>query len=165
MGMRRHAHRPALVLAASSVLLAGAPAQAADADLQQLAWLSGCWRSDDAEAGSVEQWLPLAGASLLGMSRTVRQGRMVAFEFMRIAADPAGTLTFFAQPSGKPATAFPMRSLGDGEVVFEDLAHDFPQRVSYRFVPPARLLASIEGLRGGVLRRIDFPMTRSSCGG
>ena len=107
--------------------------------------------------------MPLAGGSLLGMSRTVRQQQTVAFEFMRIAQALDGRVTFFAQPSGKPAASFPARKLDDAEAVFENLDHDFPQRVIYRFVAPAQLQASIEGLRGGSLRRIEFPMVRVAC--
>ena len=46
------------------------------------------------------------------------------------------------------------------EVVFENLQHEFPQRVIYRFEPPVNLKASIEGTRNGALRVIPYPMTR-----
>lgn len=150
---------------AASLLLVSAAAGAVEPGLGRLAWLAGCWSADaeGAEPGSGEQWMPLAGGSLLGMSRTVRQQKTVAFEFMRIAQAADGQVTFFAQPSGKPPVGFPARSLDDTEVVFENLGHDFPQRVIYRFVAPAQLRARIEGLRGGALKRIEFPMVRVSC--
>ena len=89
---------------------------------------------DDAspDAGSVEHWLAPAGASLLGVSRTVRQGRTVGYEFMRIAAGNDGRLAFHAQPSGKPPAAFPVLRQGEREVVFENLEHAFPPRILYR---------------------------------
>jgi len=138
-------------------------AHAAEPSLDPLRWLAGCWRSDDADAGSGEQWMPQAGGAMLGMSRTVRGGKTVAHEFMRIAAAADGRLTFFAQPSGKPPAAFVVKTFTDREIVFENLEHEFPQRVAYRFEPPTQLRARIEGTRQGAERRIEYPMTRVSC--
>lgn len=134
-----------------------------EASLSQLAWLSGCWSAEGSEAGSGEQWMPLAGASLLGMSRTVRKGKTVAYEFMRITRDSDGNLAFFAQPSGQPPARFPVRSMSDTEVIFENLDHDFPQQVIYRLAAPAQLRASIEGVRNGTVETIEFRMVRVSC--
>lgn len=153
---------PAALLAACA--LATSIAHAAEQPaVASLAWLAGCWNSENAEPGSGEQWMPLAGNSLLGMSRTVRGGNTVAHEFMRMAPAPDGTLTFFAQPSGKPAASFSVLSVSPHAVVFENLEHPFPQRILYRFEPPAKLHASIEGTRNGTTRRIDYPMVRVSC--
>jgi Domain of unknown function (DUF6265) len=153
------------LLLIATFMLSGASAlhSAEKQSALKLAWLGGCWRSEAAEAGSGEQWTSLAGGTMLGVSRTVVQGKTVAFEFMRIAADADGKFAFYAQPSGKPATKFPMHSLSVNKVIFENLHHDFPQRVIYEFHPPSSLRASIEGMRKGVLKRIEFPMVRISC--
>ncbi|MRD47556.1 hypothetical protein GHT07_09725 [Caenimonas koreensis DSM 17982] len=139
-------------------------AAAQEATLDQLGWLTGCWTTIGAEAGSGEQWTSAAGGTLLGMSRTVRGGKTAAYEFMRITVSPDGKFVFHAQPSGKPAESLVAVKQSASEVVFENLQHDFPQRVIYRNVPPDKLDASIEGLRNGVMRSIPFPMTRASCG-
>jgi hypothetical protein len=145
-------------------LACAAPAAwAQEHDITKLQWLSGCWKADAAEAGSVEQWMPLAGGSLLGMGRTVKGGKTVAWEFMRIDVQPGGRLAFHAQPSGQPPATFPATSLSDTEVVFENPQHDFPQRVVYARDGATRLAARIEGQRNGKLRTIAFPMQRVSC--
>jgi hypothetical protein len=148
---------------AAALCLAGAAAQAQHADLARLAWLGGCWKAAGAEAGSEEQWMAAAGDSMLGMGRTVKQGKTVAHEFMQIRPNADGVLAFFAMPSGKPPDSFPLLRIGDKEAVFENLQHEFPQRVMYRLEGGTRLAARIEGLRGGTLRGIDFPMDRVSC--
>ena len=147
---------------ALALLLIAGPVMSADhADLSKLA---GCWKSESGEPGSVEQWLPLAGGSLLGVSRTVKQGKTVAHEFMDIRALPDGTLAFHAQPSGQRPETFPLLRLTDTEVVFENLQHDFPQRIVYAVEGGGtRLNARIEGLRSGNLRVVHFPMRRVSC--
>ena len=147
--------------------LGSAPmAAAAGPSVDQLAWLAGCWATERAEAGSGEQWMTPAGGALLGMSRTVRDGKTVAFEFMRIASSSAdGTLAFFAQPSGKTPATFALSSLTDSVVVFDNPRPEFPQRIVYRLEAPGRLRASIEGMRDGVARSIDYPMLRVACAG
>ena len=152
----------ALLAAAALALALPFTVAAQEASVDQLSWLAGCWTTENAEAGSGEQWMPAAGGALLGMSRTVRGGKMAGYEFMRIA--PAdGKLVFHAQPAGKPADSFAAIKFTSNEVVFENLQHEFPQRVIYRLEAPDKLKASIEGTRNGALRVIPYPMTRVSC--
>ena len=128
-----------------------------------LAWLAGCWASEDGEPGSGEQWMPPAGGTLLGMSRTVANGRTVAHEFMQIREHEPGRLAFIANPSGQAQATFPAKSVAEREVVFENPAHDFPQRVIYRLDEAGILRARIEGTIDGKPRAEDFPMRRVRC--
>ena len=105
----------------------------------------------------------MAGGTLLGVSRTVKQGKTVEFEFMQIRAVENGQIAFIAMPSGQRSTVFPLLRLGETEAVFENPEHDFPQRVIYQLEGGTRLLARIEGVRRGALRVIEFPMNRVSC--
>ena len=164
--VRRHqgaTMRIASVLFAMLTSLASIGALAADGDIERVGWLAGCWRGELGEPGTIEQWLAPAGDTMLGVSRTVKQGKTVEFEFMQLRQLPDGVLAFIAQPSGRPPTIFRALSLRDHEVVFENPNHDFPQRVSYSRPEESRLLASIEGVRNGVARKIEFPFTRVSC--
>lgn len=148
---------PALLLA---VCLPAAQAQADP--FAPLAWLAGCWTQQGREAGSVEQWMAPAGGLMLGMARTLKNGRVVEFEFMQIRADAEGRLSYIAQPQGRPPTEFKLLSQGEADAVFENPGHDFPQRVSYRRTEVDRLVARIEGVAGGKPRGIDFPMQRAA---
>ena len=104
-----------------------------------------------------------AGGTMLGMSRTVRQGVTVEHEFMLVRSLEDGTLAFIAYPSGQATATFPLLSLSETEVIFENLQHDFPQRLAYRLASQASLVARIEGMSDGALRVIEFPMSRVSC--
>ena len=103
------------------------------------------------------------GGTMLGMSRTVTGGITSEFEHMRIREED-GRLIFTAKPSGQAEGSFGAIEVTDSSVVFEDKAHDFPQRIIYRRQADGSLLARIEGERGGELRGIDFPMKRADCG-
>ena len=150
----------ALSLPLACALLFSTAAQAAPFD--KLGWMQGCWKVTGAEDGTVEQWTSPAGGAMLGMSRTVKGGKMVEFEFVQIREVTPGQLAYIAQPSGQPKTTFPLARQEGATFIFEDLAHDFPQRIIYR--PDGEgLVARIEGMSKGKLKGIDFPMQRISC--
>ncbi|MDR7332850.1 DUF6265 family protein [Roseateles asaccharophilus] len=128
-----------------------------------VAWMAGCWTQTGREAGSVEQWMAPAGGLMLGMARIVKGGRVIEFEFMQLRADAEGRLSFIAQPQGRPPTEFKLARQAEAQAVFENTAHDFPQRVSYRRMAPDQLVARIEGERNGKVRGIDFAMQRTAC--
>lgn len=112
---------PALLFALSAQAAAPAP---------DLGWLAGHWCGGGGETIE-ESWLAPRSGELLGLSRTMRGERVVAFEFLRIAAVD-GVPTYLAQPGGRPPTAFALSAGGDNWVRFENPAHDFPQRIEYR---------------------------------
>jgi hypothetical protein len=147
----------------SMTLLFALPALAGDAAVASLRWMSGCWASTGAEPGSGEQWMAPAGRSMLGMSRTVRDGTTVAFEFLRIIEDEDGKVVLVALPSGQQSTTFALLSQSDNEAVFENPEHDFPQRVIYRLLPGSLLLGRVEGTINGITKNIDFPMKKTDC--
>lgn len=151
--------KPLYALPVALLLCASARADALDA----VAWLAGCWQHTGRDAGSVEVWTAPAGGQMLGLGRLTRSGRVVDFEFMQLRAEPDGTLSYIAQPQGRPPTSFRLLQQTDAEVVFENPAHDFPQRVRYRREGTDRLLARIEGQRDGKERAVDFPMQKASC--
>lgn len=153
--------RPLLLVALMSFFAAPTQAQP-EHELQKLAWLAGCWAPDGAEPGSVEHWLPLAGDTLLGLSRTVKRGRTTGHEFMQIRRNAAGRIEFIATVGEQKPVAFALVSLSETEAQFENPAHDFPQRVVYA-LEQGVLKARIEGQTQGRSKRIDFAMRRIRC--
>ncbi len=151
-------------LVACSLFAVAAHASAAPDSLARLAWLQGCWgASGGAEAGSGEQWTSSAGGAMLGMGRTVRNGKMLDFEFFQIRETAPGKLAYIAQPGGAPPTTFLLVREDEVEFVFENPAHDFPQRIIYRRAGETAMNARIEGMVKGKPKGIDFPMKRVSC--
>jgi len=139
------------------------PASASPDSISDLAWLSGCWAAINQETGSGEQWMPPAGGTMLGVNRTVRDSKTVAFEFMRIVEQDDGGLEFIASPSGQSTASFLMVSVNDRKVIFENPNHDFPRRIIYRLLSDEDLLGRIEGTIDGEERAVDFPMKRIEC--
>ena len=147
------------------VIAATLPVVALPATIDDLAWLSGCWAAANQESGSGEQWMPPAGGTMLGVSRSVRDGKTVAFEFIRIVEQDDGELEFIASPSQQKTASFSMTSIKDREVMFENPDHDFPQRIIYRLISDQELLGRVEGTIDGAERVVDFPMRKIDCEG
>jgi hypothetical protein len=114
------------------------------ADVAKLGWLEGCWSGEQGGVVLEEQWSSARDGGLVGMHKDTKGGRMISFEFFRIAPDSNGTPTYFSQPGGAPPTPFRLVELGEKRAVFENLEHDFPQRVLY-WRKGERLHARIEG--------------------
>ena len=120
--------------------------------------MAGCWeRKDDAKKFLVhEQWMSPAGTSILGMGRTVKNGKTTDWEFMRIEQRDDG-IYFIAKPKGNSdETAFKLISSGPNQLVFENKAHDFPQRVLYK-IEGTKLTGRIEGIITVNLSGSTFP--------
>jgi len=140
------------------------PSEGRDA-VQRLSWFAGCWRRQAPGGASVveEQWMTPRAGFALGMSRTVRSDSVVTeFEQLRLF-QREGRAVYHAEPSGQTATDFEARTTSDSLVVFENAAHDFPQRIIYRKRGRDSLLARIEGTMRGQSRGIDFGYVRAPC--
>lgn len=154
----------AVAVAAATLTAGGASAAPFNADaIGQLGWLSGCWAAAGAEAGSGEHWMAPAGDTLLGMSRTVKNGKTTAWEFVQIR-EVDGQLAYVAKPHNQPEASFKLASLEGSSAVFENPQHDFPQRIIYKREGD-KLQARIEGTMNGKARGKDFPLQRVSCEG
>ncbi len=92
---------------------------------------------------------------MLGVSRTVKGDRMVAFEYLRIV-EREGGLVYVAQPGGKGPTEFVLTELDGQRAVFVNPRHDYPQRIVYELSSQGVLTASIGFAKGGQPRRFEF---------
>ena len=130
-------------------------AAAPPAVVSDLGWLSGAWVSRDGEKWTEEYWTPPRGSLMIGAGLSGRGGKAEWFEHMRIAADKEGAIAFFAMPGGAPASRFPLVRAEKSEIVFENAAHDFPQRIHYRREGEA-LVATISLIDGSKAQSWTF---------
>lgn len=151
------------IIASVAFLVLSVKAQDTGKPVNSLSWISGCWEMTTNGRTTIERWGKPTENLMIGTSQSVKAGKSVAFEFLRIINNGQG-LTYVAQPSGaKEATAFPAIKLTPNEVVFENAKHDFPQRIIYRLDKADSLFARIEGKQGEKEMAMDFPMKRVTC--
>lgn len=137
-----------------SVLLQAALA-AAPATQPDLSWMAGYWLSCLPNRQVSDTWTGPRAGVLAGTTVTTRPGRPVQVEFARIAPGADGVLAFHAIPDGQPPAAFALREAGERRLVFENLAHDFPQRVIYSRSGDT-LTGRIDGKIGGADRSTEW---------
>ena len=147
----------------TAVYLLAALAAGAGLKIEQVAWLQGCWQMDAGARVVEEQWMAPRGGVMLGMGRTVRDGKLVEYESV-LLREQDGRLAYEAHPSGQPSAVFMLSTIDDSTVIFENPAHDYPQRVGYKRQGDS-MLAWIDGTAGGKTRRVDFPYRRVACAG
>ena len=134
--------------------------------LESLSWVTGCWQGDVNEREFREEWLPLRGGMLVGVSQTVLRDKTQDFEYLRLETRPDGVY-YVAVPSGKTETAFRLTSIApdaaDMVFTFSNSVDQFPQRIVYRRNPKGWLYAHVEGKLNGEEKRIIYPMQRVDC--
>jgi hypothetical protein len=121
-------------------------------------WMVGTWSETKDGTTTREMWMPPLDGAMSGVTQTNAGGKLVSVEVASITSEPAG-VTFTARPQGQPPTAFVLKPGKAGEAVFENLAHDFPQRVIYRRCGPD-LCARIEGTMNGKAQGMDWRYRR-----
>lgn len=152
------------VVGLAALLGLAQPAGAQQSSAPLPGWLAGCWR--EANAGTVidEVWLRPAGDALTGMSRTIRDDTLRAWEQMVIRRIPAG-LVFEAAPSGQAPAVFAATESSDTLIAFSNPDHDFPQTIRYQRRGRDSLVATVSGVIRDRQRAIEFNYARVACPG
>ena len=142
-----------------------AQAQDKKLKLEDLKWLSGCWKNGkEARKESFEQWTKPVGNAMLGIGATLsRDNQISSYEYMRIEAKDNGDLVFTAKPSDKNETSFTLTSSDEKNLIFENPQHDFPQRVIYQRQKDGSLEARVDGMVGEQKRAALFDMVKTAC--
>ena len=130
--------------------------------LARVGWLAGCWELRAPNRVTVEMWMPPLGDMMLGASRTTVGTATSEFEQLRMKVEGEG-IVYTSIPSGQREASFPSILVSDTALVFENTAHDFPQRIGYRRAGTDSVVAYIEGPRRSGPSRVQFPMRRVSC--
>ena len=125
--------------------------------LKSLHWIQGAWGKTDGEDVLDEVWSAPSGDSMMGVFRWTKGGKVSLFELLTITIDD-GRLVFrfrhFSREQvpweGKDdALTFYLKSIRDGEVVFENPKQDDMNRFMFRRVGSDKLLVRVEGHHEG----------------
>lgn len=139
-------------------MMGGAPAEASrdDPALRSVAWLAGAWEHVAADGAVIEEfWTAPRNGSMLGLSRTLADGAMREFEYLRIALHD-GKVYYLAAPGGRhPPTRFELVDQSPSVLIFENARHDFPRRILYERSDD-ELRVRLEGEERGESRSIEW---------
>ena len=125
----------------------------------QMSFLTGDWREVKDGKTTEEHWVGPVGGLMAGTTITYGESAKTTVEPMTIEVRD-NTFVFVAHPDGQPTTVFTLKEADNGYAVFENLEHDFPQRVIYTFNGGDTLDARIEGTIDGKEAAMEWHYTR-----
>lgn len=115
--------------------------------LSDLEWLSGYWTTTSQNGVTMEElWMKPSGGLMAGLHRDVFPNGRFSFEYLRIMETKDGIL-YVPSPGGKESVSFTLTEVTPNKAVFENLKHDFPQRIIYSLADK-KLTARIEDESG-----------------
>ncbi|HOJ05144.1 MAG TPA: DUF6265 family protein [Bacteroidota bacterium] len=115
--------------------------------LDSLDWMAGHWRCEREGSVTEEYWMPAAAGMMPGVNRTQGRDGRGMFEFLRIVQLDR-SLLYIAMPGGRAETRFTFTAQRPGFVRFENVDHDFPQRIEYEREGPGIIIARISDASG-----------------
>ena len=128
-------------------------------ELQQL---SGTWKMDTRRGPIYESWKKTGKDEMMGKSFKLNGADTITLENVRLSKSADGLFyipVVSNQNEGKPVS-FKMIDAKNRTFVFENKAHDFPQRIIYHLVSKDSIHAWIEGTKNGKEGRSDYYFKR-----
>ena len=115
-------------------------------DFAKFKFMEGCWATQVGKEDWVEEnWTSVSENLLLATTRYLTKKRATGYEFTRIQWMDS-VVVFAASSNGKPEEVYPLKTLADEYVVFENLQKKgFPQRIMYRLASDGALIPRNEG--------------------
>lgn len=129
--------------------------------IDRLKFMQGSWTAERGTGVSEETWMAPAGKSMLGVSRTIRDGRTSFTEFLMIEENEGKIKLSICQKLGGPAITLNVGKLTETEVVFEPVDDPNKATITYRLVDK-NLHATVAGVRDGSPYTLEFAFKRKS---
>ncbi len=132
--------------------------------LERLAYMRGMWQMKTPDGMLIEHWQPASDTEWQGYGiMTSTAGDTLFKEALRLiqTGDTLWYIPTVANQNADKEVRFKEKELSERKVVFENLNHDFPQRIAYEQTSDSTLYAYIEGMKDGNVVRSDFKFTRA----
>lgn len=125
-------------------------------------WLLGKWENQTQRGKMVEEWSKTNDSTYSGKSYLITSTDSISLE--SIALKKEGNDIFYiptvkGQNNDQPVK-FKLTSSSANQLVFENPAHDFPQKITYTLESENFLTAEISGIINGQQRSRKFPMKK-----
>lgn len=130
--------------------------------LEQASWLLGNWQNISPQGSSTEIWTKENDSVYTGKSWFIKRTDTVSSESIRMIQTSEGMFYMPVvknQNNGEPVK-FTLTSSTGRQLVFENPAHDFPQKITYTLINSDSLVAEISGSINGKENAEQFAMSR-----
>jgi hypothetical protein len=125
-------------------------------------WLLGKWETKTADGTLSESWKQLNDSTFQGESFFIKNKDTLHFETVTLQQNGEELIynaTVKGQNNDKPVP-FKITSETEKQLVFENLKHDYPQKITYTQIKKDSLVASISGVQLGKPSSEKFGMKK-----
>lgn len=139
-----------------SLLLAGfvilALSSCSNGSISDLTWMIGTWEGiDENDLTFVEEWQKGGENSMFGKGSTITPDGDTLFKEVLSIELVEGVPYYVAKVPENPAPVlFKLVEADETHCVFENLEHDFPQRIAYTLETKSTMLVKLEGMKDGL---------------
>lgn len=131
-------------------------------DFKQTEWIVGNWENKTSNGKSIESWQNLNDSTLVGKSMLIKDKDSILLENILIIQRNKELYyipSVVNQNEGKPIE-FKLTQALNNMLIFENPAHDFPQKIVYKKISGDSIVAEVSGISSGKERSIKFPMKK-----
>lgn len=131
-------------------------------DMQGLYGLNGTWESPRKNGLLIEQWTFKNDSTLQGYSFIIKNSDSIPQE-KALLQYRNGNIQFIASAAAQnneQPVAFSLIAINNGQYLFENKQHDFPQQISYQLLSSDSMQAFISGPMEGVQQKVDFHFSK-----
>ena len=128
--------------------------------LKNLEWIVGTWKQETSRGTTYESWQMINDSFWQGQDYRVTGIDTVVMEKLSLEITDDGVFYVPVVPHNEGAVYFKMIEQSPNKVIFENPAHDFPQRIIYMKISNDSLHARIEGINEGEESAVDFYFSR-----
>lgn len=126
-------------------------------------WLIGEWRCEQDGKTIIEQWQKVDRHCFEGSTYLYKNGQEIYLETIELIQNKGGIFYIpkvKEQNSGLPVF-FKLTQNDSVQFIFENPAHDFPQKIVYKKINQDSLQVEISGKTSGEMKSLIFPMSRA----
>jgi hypothetical protein len=130
--------------------------------LKKAGWLLGKWGNNANGVAMTENWVQVNDSVFSGESYVVVNKDTVFAETVKLD-EASGKMAYTVSVPGQNKelpVRFEMTSIDDKQMVFENPAHDYPNRITYSKITNDSLVAEISGVQKGKPASQQFAMSR-----
>lgn len=131
-------------------------------EIKKASWLIGTWQNTSNDGTLTEKWNKLNDSVLIGNTNLIAGNDTLFSENIRLFERNKKlyyTPIVSDQNDGK-AVSFVLTKTSKNELIFENPRHDFPQKISYKRIGSASLIAVVSGTKNGKVAMETFPMKK-----
>jgi hypothetical protein len=131
--------------------------------LKQVEFMLGCWRGTGSDGDEIEERYSVSAHSIVGETSFLHEDKVVQRETTTINV-LEDRVVMVPTVDGRPSVSFTLKPMTEEyHAVFENVTHDFPQRILYSSSSDGGLIARVEGNEKGQAKAMEWKMRHIPC--